>query len=304
VQDDVKNGSSKSPFPSSLFLPELKNQNLTILTYLSQRFPQIGLEIWKERVLKGDVFFENGGLITPLTPYAPHRKICYHREVKTEPKIPSDEKIIFQNRHFIVACKPHYLPVIPTGKYVNNCLLYRLRKTTGLDDLVAVHRLDMETAGVILFSCLKESRALYNELFRLRAVRKHYEAIASLPRNKKQNYWSIENRIVRGEPWFISKIEQGSANAVSEIALVATKGEQGYYHLKPQTGKKHQLRVHLGLITRGIINDPLYPKITEKKKPLDFNKPLQLLAKQLDFVDPITGKMMSFHSVRRLEWSP
>ncbi|MCP4295120.1 MAG: pseudouridine synthase [Proteobacteria bacterium] len=293
---------SKSPFPSFLFLPRLKLQDITIFEYLLQRFPQIDAKVWKDRILNGDVFFEHGGRIDLSTPYSSDKKLCYFREVSKEPELPFGESIIFQNQHFLIACKPHFIPVTPSGNYVNSCLLYRLRKSTGLSDLVAVHRLDIETAGLVLFSCSKKSRGLYSELFRTRKVLKTYEAIGYSPFVKNCRYWSIENRISQGDPWFISLIEKGTANAISEISLIEAGSELSYYQLIPHTGKKHQLRIHLGLISKGIVNDSLYPKIEKQKRAQDFSNPLQLLAKKLEFHDPVTGDLMRFRSERKLNW--
>ena len=73
--------------------------------------------------------------------------------------------------------KPHFLPVTPVGKYVQESLLVRLKRKLGLDDLAPLHRIDRETAGMVLFSVQPATRGVYSALFAEREISKHYEAI-------------------------------------------------------------------------------------------------------------------------------
>ncbi|MEP7219258.1 MAG: pseudouridine synthase, partial [Bacteroidota bacterium] len=150
---------------SSLYLPSLKFPPATILEYLAARFLHVGMEIWRARMEAGKVIGGDGAAVTPETPYRPDSTIRYFREVESEELIPFQEEIIFRNEHILIADKPHFLPVVPTGPYVDECLLARLRRRTGLDELTPVHRLDRETAGLVLFSARRETRALYHRLF-------------------------------------------------------------------------------------------------------------------------------------------
>ena len=86
--------------------------------------------------------------------------VCYYREVEQEPVIPFEETVIFQDDQILVACKPHFLQVTPGGNFVDECLQNRLRRKTGNDDLQALHRLDRETAGLVLFSVNPENTLL------------------------------------------------------------------------------------------------------------------------------------------------
>lgn len=97
------------------------------------------------------------------------------------------------------------------------------------------------------------------------------------------------------------RVGDGKVNSESFIKVLAEKGEQGLFELKPVTGKKHQLRVHMASIGSGIENDPLYPFVKEDRSN-DFLKPLKLLAKKLEFIDPVSGKGMSFESTFELDF--
>ncbi len=239
--------------------------------------------------------------MTAETPYQPHRRLHYFREVAAEPDIPFEAEILFEDEHLLVACKPHFLPVTPAGPYVNQCLLYRLKAVTGLDDLVPIHRIDRETAGIVLFSKQKATRGAYHDLFQSGQVRKVYEAVTTLPDNPEPGQWLLQTRIVRGEPWFRVQHATGTPNAVTRIVLLDRNERVAYLRLEPQTGKQHQLRLHVTCIGAQILYDRYYPLLTPKR-PDDFARPLQLLARSVFFIDPVTQQPVEFQSMRQLAW--
>jgi tRNA pseudouridine32 synthase/23S rRNA pseudouridine746 synthase len=130
-------------------MPKAARPYPSLLVFLCGRFPAIAREIWAQRIAAGKVQDENGQRLTLTTEYVPLRRIFYFREVKCEPLIPFAEKILFRDDEILVACKPHFLPVTPGGRYVDECLLNRLRSSTGIDDLVPLHRIDRGTAGLL-----------------------------------------------------------------------------------------------------------------------------------------------------------
>jgi tRNA pseudouridine32 synthase/23S rRNA pseudouridine746 synthase len=293
--------SSQAPSPSYVFLPKCHRPYPALLDFFERRFPKIGREVWRARIEAGKVTDEQGKPVTLDTPYRPYTKLRYYREVETEPEIPFLEQILFQNEHLLVVCKPHFLPVTPSGPYVNQCLLYRLKTKTGIEDLVPIHRIDRETAGIVLFSVNKDTRGLYHDLFKTGHVRKIYEAIAPLPRESEKREWIVQSRIVPGEPWFLMKHVEGPVNAITHIYLLDHNDQYGYFRLEPLTGKQHQLRLHMNLIGCPILNDRFYPVLYPKGED-DFANPLQLLAKEVYFLDPVTQQMMEFCATRQLAW--
>ncbi|MDD5285338.1 MAG: pseudouridine synthase, partial [Desulfuromonadaceae bacterium] len=244
-----------SKHPSIVTMPKTEKPYPSILSFLSRRFPAISGEIWEKRISEGKILDEKGERITVDTEYIPLNRILYFREVKTEPIIPFAEKILFQDDEILVACKPHFLPVTPGGRYVDECLLNRLRRSAGMEDLAPLHRIDRETAGIVLFSANKKSRGLYANLFMNGRVEKTYLALSECLPTQKTASWDVENRIVRGEPWFRMKTAPGIVNARSTIDLVEVKGERARFTLHPHTGKTHQLRIHMSGLGFGIQND-------------------------------------------------
>jgi tRNA pseudouridine32 synthase/23S rRNA pseudouridine746 synthase len=288
-----------SKHPSVVTMPKAEKPYPSIPGFLSRRFPSISREIWEKRISEGKVLDEEARQITLDTEYAPLGRIFYFREVSAEPLIPFAEKILFHDDHILVACKPHFLPVTPGGRYVDECLLNRLRRSTGIEDLAPLHRIDRETAGIVLFSVNKSSRGLYGKLFMNGQVEKTYQALsACLPKSETVS-WDVENRIERGDPWFRMKTVPGRVNARSTINLVEVKGEMARFTLLPRTGKTHQLRIHMSGIGFGILNDRYYPELQPESED-NFDTPLQLLAKSVRFRDPLSGRQREFISERVL----
>lgn len=241
----------------------------------------------------------DGKPLDPNSDYHPNEVIHYFREIEYEPEIPFKEEIIYQDENILVACKPHFLPVTPAGEYVNECLLHRLRQRTGNDDLVPLHRIDRETAGLVLFSMNRNTRDIYHALFRESVIKKTYMARALVTKLPEPDEWAVENRIETGTPWFRMQIAPGPPNSCSQIQLISLENNIGEFLLIPQSGKKHQLRLHMNALGYPILNDNFYPAL-QPPGPDDFDKPLQLLAKSLSFKDPISGKDLEFRSLREL----
>ena len=290
-----------SDYPSVVTLPEAEPPYPSILEFLSMTFPNVTRHRWAERILEGKVLDEKGNPITTDTAYTPGKRIFYFRETENEPVIPFAETILFQNDELLVADKPHYLPVTPGGRFVNECLLNRLRRRAGITDLAPVHRIDRETAGVVIFSVNKNTRGLYHGLFMHGKVEKTYHARAEVNRPPQETQWIVENRIVRGEPRFRMITVPGIANSRSHIQLLEVKGNRGQFQLQPLTGKTHQLRLHMSGLGFKIVNDRVYPDLQPESGD-DFDQPLQLLAKRVRFHDPVSGKDLEFRSERELLW--
>ncbi len=282
-------------------MPAAERPYPSIVQFLCGAFPAISRDRWVQRIREGKVLNDRGEPITAETPYLPSKRIFYFRETENEPVIPFAEQILFQDGEILVACKPHFLPVIPGGRYVEECLLNRLRNRTGLTGLAPLHRLDRATAGIVIFSVNPDTRGRYHELFMRGQVEKTYHALAEVNQPPPENQWTVENRIVRGEPRFRMKTAPGVANARSHILLLELKGNRGFFRLQPVTGKTHQLRLHMSGLGFGIINDRVYPDLQPERDD-DFTKPLQLLARQIRFRDPISGKNREFQSRRELSW--
>jgi tRNA pseudouridine32 synthase/23S rRNA pseudouridine746 synthase len=278
-----------SEHPSKLSLPQINPGVATVLEYLIIIFPYTDAQIWRQRIADGKVHWHDGSLITTQSIFQPQQRVYYYREVESEPSIPFKETILFQDEHILVAYKPHFLAVTPGGIYVNECLQNRLRRSTGIEALQTLHRLDRVTAGLVIFSVNPDTRHRYHRLFETRQIHKTYQAIArtSNSENLIGQEWEIKNRIVQSEPRFRMRVIEGEANSHSVIRCLQQSTEQALFELNPVTGKTHQLRIHMQSLGWPILNDKYYPQL----QPLsadNYSAPLQLLATKLQFIDPVT----------------
>ncbi|MDQ0814368.1 tRNA pseudouridine32 synthase/23S rRNA pseudouridine746 synthase [Streptomyces sp. B3I7] len=239
----------------------------------------------------------DGRPLAPDTAHVPGMYVWFHRDLPAEERVPFDVEVVYRDAHVVVADKPHFLATTPRGSHVAETALARLRRELDIPTLTAAHRLDRLTAGLVLFTVRPEERGAYQTLFRDRRVHKEYEALAAydpdvaLPR-------TVRSRIVKERGSLTAREVPGEPNAVSRVELSDHEGTVGRYRLLPLTGQTHQLRVHMCALGLPILGDPLYPVVEPPAVPGDFSRPLRLLARALEFTDPVTGRHHAFRSTR------
>jgi len=293
--------NSEGVSASRVYLPA-DQSHLNLLQFFIAQFPHIAKEEWESRFAEGLILNLEGDVLAADAPYQSNTHLLYFRRLAREPEIPFEEQILYQDEHILVADKPHFLPVTPSGLYLHQTLLNRLKKRTGIQTLSPIHRIDRDTAGLVIFSVKPEERAQYQNLFRDRKVTKVYEAIAPFSEELSTQFpMTYESRIEESEHFLQMEEIKGEPNTDTLIELLEIKGQWARYQLTPGSGKKHQLRCHLNALDIPIKFDQIYPVLTPYQEyDLDFSKPLQLLAKQISFKDPITDQNLSFSSNREL----
>ncbi|MBA2946396.1 RluA family pseudouridine synthase [Streptomyces himalayensis] len=245
----------------------------------------------------------DGRAVAHDAPYVPGLFVWFHRELAAEVPVPFAVAVLYRDDHIVVADKPHFLATTPRGSHVAQTALGRLRRDLGIPTLTAAHRLDRLTAGVVLFTVQPQERGAYQTLFRDKRVHKEYEAVAAydpglaLPR-------TVRSRIEKERGVIAAREVPGEPNAESLIELVTHRDGRARYRLLPRTGRTHQLRVHMNALGVPILGDPVYPVVADPVPDGDFRQPLQLLARVLEFTDPVTGRSHRFVSERVLAaWS-
>ncbi|MFH9979523.1 RluA family pseudouridine synthase [Streptomyces sp. NPDC017179] len=276
----------------------------TVRAYLVERLSGAAPGVVGAMVDAGLVVGADGRAVATDAPYEPGMYVWFHRELPEEVPVPFPLRVVHRDEHLVVVDKPHFLATTPRGSHVAETALARLRRELGIPALSAAHRLDRLTAGLVLFTVRPEERGAYQALFRDRLVRKEYEAVApydpalTLPR-------TVRSRIVKERGVQAAREVAGDPNAVTRVELAEHRPDGlGRYRLVPATGQTHQLRVHMNALGVPILGDPLYPVVTGPVPAGDFRRPLQLLARTLEFTDPVTGAEHRFTSGRTLRaWS-
>ena len=283
--------------PSCVVLPA-RGQG-SMLDFLAQRLPVVGREEWRQRMQAGDVVDEHGQAAAPERPFEGGLRLYYYRSLPAEPALPFSETVLYQDDHLLVADKPHFMPVTPSGRYLHSTLLVRLKRQLGLPQLSPLHRIDRDTAGLVMLSVQQRTRGAYQALFRDRQITKHYDAIApwradlAFPRDHA-------SRLEESPQFFRMHEVPGEPNSHTHMQVLEVAGSWARYRLTPITGKRHQLRVHMAALGLPLRNDPFYPVVNDPPEG-DYSRPLQLLARSLAFADPLTGEPRVFESARRLD---
>jgi tRNA pseudouridine32 synthase / 23S rRNA pseudouridine746 synthase len=282
----------------------------TTLEFFCARFPRITSSQWQARFANGDVLDAHGSALAPNLP-CPRGRLYYFRVPESETPIPFHETILFENEHFVIADKPHFLPVVPAGKYLHETLLQRLKQKLHCPNLVPAHRIDQDTAGLVLLTKHPAARAPYQALFRLHRVEKtylanvHFQAEVSLPIVRS-------TRLQTSAQFMVMEEVPGAANTLTQITLLEQSRGYARLQLRPKTGQRHQLRVHLSALGMPIVGDAIYPQFlpeiaNAEAQAVRYQNPMQLLAQRLAFIDPIGNNACDFVSnfgLRRLQDLP
>lgn len=269
--------------------------------HLVERLPRVAPERVDEMLAQHRIVTLDGPLDV-ASPFRPGTYLWFHRDLPDETPVPFAIRVVHRDDDLLVVDKPHFLATIPRGRHVAETALVRLRRDLDLPELSPAHRLDRVTAGLVMFVVRRERRGAYQTLFRDRRVHKVYEALAphdpavELPR-------TVRSRIVKERGVLQAREVEGPPNAETLVELVAARGGLARYRLTPRTGRTHQLRLHMASLGLPIVDDDFYPEVREQALD-DFSRPLQLLAAELAFTDPITGAPRRFRSTLRLDDLP
>ncbi|WP_245961219.1 pseudouridine synthase [Neopusillimonas maritima] len=274
----------------------------TLYDFLVQRFQYTDPKVIYERLIRGEIVDEQGKRQTADAPYQPRRWLWYYRDVPPETPVPFQLQVLHRDEKLLVIDKPHFLASIPGGRYLRETALTRLRHELALPDLSPLHRLDRETAGVMMLCIDPACRGAYQQLFQNREVSKVYEAVAGY--SDQLSFPLIRRSRLETRSWHFTMDEvEGEPNSETRVELIERKGTLGWYRLLPHTGRKHQLRVHMAGLGIPIVNDLFYPALAPQPAYHDYSKPLQLLARRIQFQDPFTGETRAFESQLQLEWT-
>ncbi|MGV9559829.1 RluA family pseudouridine synthase [Streptomyces sp. NPDC003401] len=276
----------------------------TVREHLAERFGPERAGAVDALFAAGRVVGADGRAVAADTAYVPGTFVWFHRDLPAEEPVPFALEVVYRDEHVVVADKPHFLATTPRGGHVTETALARLRRELELPALGAAHRLDRLTAGLVLFTVRPEERGAYQALFRDRLVRKVYEAVAPYDPGLALPV-TVRSRIVKERGTLTAREVPGEPNAVSRVELVGHRPDGlARYRLVPLTGQTHQLRVHMSALGVPVLGDPLYPEVTAPGPAGDFRRPLQLLARELEFTDPVTGVEHRLRSRRTLAaWS-
>ena len=203
------------------------------------------------------------------------------------PKTPLD--ILYIDEDVLVVNKPSGLLTVP-GKELKHHDSLELRVKIEYPNSFLVHRLDMDTSGVIIFALSKSTQRSLNLQFEKRIVKKLYEA--RVFGNITEDNGFIDLPLIVDWPNRpLQKIDaKEGKSALTHWQVLDREGDVTRVALMPETGRTHQLRVHMMSLGHTILGDRFYGNVAE----INLANELQLHAKDLMIIHPKNGKKITF----------
>jgi RluA family pseudouridine synthase len=291
---------------SKIFRFQFEAEAQPLKPYLLERY-QYGREPrWRDTFYPERVRL-NGAPVAEETWARPGDTIAYRHLRAEEPPAPAALPVLYEDEWLLAVHKPDSVPVSPSGLYYFSSLALLARELFASPELTPLHRLDLETSGVLLLARRRADLARFHGLFTAHAIDKRYLALVpgAFPLERRE----LSGRIV---PHPASAIHTklwldpaGESNSLTRVLDVAHHGRCSELLLQPVTGKTNQIRVHLAHAGHPIVGDKKYQP--DERVFLDWlvhrddarvrerlGLPRQaLLCQSLAFIHPFTGRPVS-----------
>lgn len=257
--------NDNSKVPSDMYFKSVvrpEQEGKLLLNILSKRFTYHSVNEWIQKLNDGLVKI-NGELANINTIAHRDATIVYHVLNYSEPDVPTNYSIVFEDDEFMLIAKPAGVPVHHTGHIFYNTFVAIVRRTTGFETATPMHRLDRDTGGLMLFAKYAETAARFQKNLDRILLRKFYMAVVrgdfpanvdcQMPlREDKNDTLRIRmHHFEDGKPChtLFKKIGSGMLNNGTTYSVVEAE---------LITGRKHQIRAHLAELGFPIIGDRLY----------------------------------------------
>ena len=237
-------------------------KNALIVDYLAARFTYLPAETWREWVENGRLT-RNGQRCTVATRVRQGDTITCDVPDFEPPPVNLDVGVLYEDEWLLAVDKPPGLRVHSRGKFVTANLIYFLRyqHQPPYPEVHLVNRLDTDTSGIVVLARDPETRRQIGEQFAANQVEKTYLAVVG---GQPQPVNGVINLPIRKAPGTkVARhevaVDGGGKTAVTHYHTLQTLGpNHTLLELKPQTGRTHQLRVHLAAVGHSIVGDALY----------------------------------------------
>ena len=257
---------------------------IRLLDYILQVFPEMNTRSHAKKALKKGAVLIDGEQQPSGWWLKPGMKLeLFDPEINPPKTLPMDLEVIFEDEHLAVINKPAGISV-SGNKYVTiqNALMHNLKPSVSEDAMgwpKPVHRLDFPTSGLLLVAKTKTAIIALGKQFEQKTIRKRYRAIVS---GKLPEEGTIETPVDGQQAKTVFKsIEYIPSPMTRWLTLV---------DLFPETGRTHQLRIHMASLGNPIVGDKQYTV----DKPLLKGKGLFLSAVEIEFMHPVTNEKMKF----------
>lgn len=234
---------------------ELDGQRLD--RFVQWRIPRL-TRARADEIVRACAFLPGGARRLPSDRVRAGEVVLLVRERFVEPVTPREFGVVHRDGAITVVDKPAGLPVHPSATYHRNTLTNLLRERFGVPTPQICHRLDRETSGIVVCALPGPDEVAVKQQFAARSVGKEYLAIVRGRVLADEGLVEVPLRRKVGGLHLLMEPHEDGLPARTEYRVIARRGDRTLVHLRPHTGRQHQLRVHLAEIGHPIVGDKLY----------------------------------------------
>lgn len=230
----------------------------TVLQYYSHRYVHSTPQEWAAKIAEGQIFL-NTLLAHAETKLAHGDQLAYHRPPWQEPEVPLHFEVLYADQDLLVIAKPSGMPVQPGGGFLENTLLGQLHRQFPEDTPIPVHRLGRGTSGLMLLAKTSHAKAHLSLQIRNRQIRKIYRALAcghSMP--EEFTVTQPIGKIFHRRLGYLYAATPNGLVSRSDCRVLRRNAETSLLEVDIQTGRPHQIRIHLAAAGYPLFGDPLY----------------------------------------------
>lgn len=262
----------------------------TVLAHLAGRYRHSSESDWRGRILRGEVLLD-GAVTAEAAVLRAGQSLVWRRPPWEEEPVPLAFAVLHRDAHLLAVAKPRGLPTVPNGGgFLTHTLLHLVRRLAPAAS--PLHRLGRGTSGLVLFGLTSEARAAVSAAWRTAAVRKVYRALVrGVPARAAFTVDTPIGPVPHPRLGRVHAACAGGRPSLSHVTVLAARGGDAVVDVAIDTGRPHQIRIHLAAAGHPLVGDPLYAPgglpLPDPGLPGDLG--YRLHAHVLELAHPATG---------------
>lgn len=260
-----------------------------LLGYLVRRYRHSDQATWRARLLGGELSLDES-LARPGDLLRAGQSLVWRRPPWEEPPVPLAWAVLHRDADLLAVAKPRGLPTVPNGGFLTHTLLHRVRLV--FPDAVPLHRLGRGTSGLVLFALTPRARSVVSAAWRTARVEKSYRALAAgVPDRESFSIDAPIGPVPHPRLGSVHAARPDGKPAVSHVRVLEARKDASLLEVSIETGRPHQIRIHLAWAGHPLVGDPLYgPGGVPLSEPgLPGDPGYRLHAQRLALAHPTTG---------------